>query len=228
MLILFKIDNGQNQNCIFASVLHQLKGMPADYHLKCLWHQANQKPNSHERIAQSEFIFCYIYFLTTNIISQKLLQCAPYTYQTLFHKKIYSVCSLLTKHFFTKTLTVFALYLPNIISQKLLQSALCTYQTLFHKIFYSEHSVLTKHYFTKNIILNKNFYWDILATKLKYYGYTFGQMVEQMLNEAQATPHIDIVLAALRLFPNLPIAVLKTKYQTTTTKNRAKKLWEAY
>ena len=53
-------------------------------------------------------------------------------------------------------------------------------------------------------------------------------MVEQMLNEAQATPHIDIVSAALRLFLNLPIAVLKTKYQTTTTKTRAKKLWEAY
>ena len=53
-------------------------------------------------------------------------------------------------------------------------------------------------------------------------------MVEQMLNEAQATPHIDIVSAALRLFLNLSIAVLKTKYQTTTTKTRAKKLWEAY
>ena len=53
-------------------------------------------------------------------------------------------------------------------------------------------------------------------------------MVEQMLNEAQATPHIDIVSAALRLFLNLPIAVLKTKYQTTTTKTRAKMLWEAY
>ena len=53
-------------------------------------------------------------------------------------------------------------------------------------------------------------------------------MIEQMLNEAQATPHIDIVSAALRLFLNLSIAVLKTKYRTTTTKPRAKKLWEAY
>ena len=52
-------------------------------------------------------------------------------------------------------------------------------------------------------------------------------MVEQMLNEAQATPYIDIVSAALRLL-NLPIPVLKTKYQTTTTKTGAKKLWEAY
>ena len=53
-------------------------------------------------------------------------------------------------------------------------------------------------------------------------------MVEQILNEAQATPYIDIVSAALRLFLNLPIAVLKTKYQSSTTKTRAKKLWEAY
>ena len=53
-------------------------------------------------------------------------------------------------------------------------------------------------------------------------------MVEQMLDEAQATPHIDIVSAALRLFLNLPIAVLKTKYQTSTKTTRAKKAWEAY
>ena len=49
-----------------------------------------------------------------------------------------------------------------------------------------------------------------------------------MLDEAQATPHIDIVSAALRLFLNLPIAVLKTKYQSSTTKTRAKKSWETY
>ena len=53
-------------------------------------------------------------------------------------------------------------------------------------------------------------------------------MVEQMLNEAEATLHIDIVSTALRLFLNIPIVVLKTKYQSTTTKPRAKKLWEAY
>ena len=67
-----------------------------------------------------------------------------------------------------------------------------------------------------------------MAVKLKYYGYTYGQMVEQMLDEAQATPHIDIVSAALRLFLNIPIAVLKTKYQTSTTKPGAKKFWETY
>ena len=53
-------------------------------------------------------------------------------------------------------------------------------------------------------------------------------MVEQMLDEAQATPYIDIVSAALRLFLNIPMAVLKTKYQTSRTKTRAKKSWEAY
>ena len=53
-------------------------------------------------------------------------------------------------------------------------------------------------------------------------------MIEQMLDKAEATPHTDIVSAALRLFLNLPIAVLKTKNQTSTTKTRAKKLWEAY
>ena len=53
-------------------------------------------------------------------------------------------------------------------------------------------------------------------------------MVEQMLDEAEATPHIDIVSGALRLFLNVPIAVLKTKYQSSTTKTRAKKSWEAY
>ena len=53
-------------------------------------------------------------------------------------------------------------------------------------------------------------------------------MVEQMLDEAQATPHIDIVSAALRLFLNPPIAVLKTKYQTSTKTTRAKRSWEAY
>ena len=52
-------------------------------------------------------------------------------------------------------------------------------------------------------------------------------MVEQMLDEAQATPHVDIVSAALRLFLSIPIAVLKTKYQTST-KARANKLWKAY
>ena len=64
---------------------------------------ADQKPNSHERIAQREFIFFVIFIFLP---------------QTLFHKNIHSVCSVLTKHYFTKTLTVCALYLPNIISQK--------------------------------------------------------------------------------------------------------------
>ena len=49
-----------------------------------------------------------------------------------------------------------------------------------------------------------------------------------MFDEAQATPHIDIVSAALRLFLNLPIAVLKTKYQSSIIKTRAKKSLKAY
>ena len=53
-------------------------------------------------------------------------------------------------------------------------------------------------------------------------------MVEQMLDEAQAIPHIDIVSATLRLFLNIPKEVLKTKYQTSTTKSKEKKLWKAY
>ena len=43
-----------------------------------------------------------------------------------------------------------------------------------------------------------------------------------MLDEAVATPHIDIVSAALRLFLNIPMAVLKTRYKTTTTKSYGK------
>ena len=94
-----------------------------------------------ERIAQNEFILFVIFIFLA---------------QTLFHKNIHSVHSVLTKYYFTKTFTVCtlyspniisqkhsqcALYLSNIISQKHSQCALCTYQTLFHK----------------NIILNKNF-----------------------------------------------------------------------
>ena len=113
--------------------------------------------------------------------------------------------------------------LTNIISQKHSQDALCTYKTLFHKNCHSVHSVLTN-IISQSIILNKNFvYQVILAVKLKYYGYTYGQLAEQMLDEAQPTPDIDIVSAALRLFLNISIAVLKTKYQTATTKTRSKR-----
>ena len=151
MLILLKIDNGQDQNCVFASVLHQLKGVPADYHPKHLQHQLTKSLIvMRELLKVSSFFFGHIYFLTKhyftktftvcalylpNIISQKLLQCALCTYQTLFHKNFYSVLSVLTTHYFTKSFTVCALYLPNIISQKLLQCVLCTYQTLLHKNF---------------------------------------------------------------------------------------------
>ena len=48
-----------------------------------------------------------------------------------------------------------------------------------------------------------------------------------MLDESAPTPHIDITSSALRLLLNFPIGVLKTKYQSTT-KTRAKKVWEAY
>ena len=120
MLILFKIDNGQDQNCDFASVLHQLKGVPADYHPKHLKHQLTKS-----LIVMRESLKVSLIFLL---------------YLFSYHK-----------HYFTKTFTVCALYLPNIILQKLLQCALCTYQTLFHKNFYSVHSVLTKHYFTKTL-----------------------------------------------------------------------------
>ena len=135
MLILFKIDNGQDQNCVFASVLHQLKGVPADYHPKHLWHQLTKSLIVMRESLKVHLFFCNIYFLTTSIFSQKHSQCALCIYQTLFHKNFYSVRSVLTKHYFTKTFTVCALYLPNIIS----------------KNFYSVRSVLTKHYFTKTL-----------------------------------------------------------------------------
>ena len=112
--------------------------------------QANQKLNSHERIAQSEFIFFVIFIFLP---------------QTLFHKNIHSVHSVLTKHYFTKIFTVCTLYLPNIISQKLLQCALCTYQTLFHKNFYSVCSVLTKHYFTKTFTVCALYLPNIISQK---------------------------------------------------------------
>ena len=75
------------------------------------------------------------------------------------------------------------------------------------------HSVVTNIISQKLYIKSKNFYQGILATKLDYYGYTYGQLVKQMLDEATATPHIDTVSAALRLFLNIPIAVLKTRYK---------------
>ena len=120
MLILFKIDNGQDQNSVFASVLQQLKGMPADYHRKHLWHQLTKSLIVMRESLKVSLFFCkYLfsyhkhYFTKTftvctlylpNIISQKLLQCAFCTYQTLFHKNFHSVHSILTKHYFTKTL----------------------------------------------------------------------------------------------------------------------------
>ena len=71
------------------------------------------------------------------------------------------------------------------------------------------------------------FHQGILATKPKYYGYTYGELVEQMLDESAPTPHIDITSSALRLLLNFPIGVLKTKYESST-KTRAKKVWKAY
>ena len=121
---MFKIDNGQDQNCVFASVLHQLKGVPADYHPKHLWHQLTKNLIVMRELLNVSSFICNIYFLSTNIISQKHSQCVLSTYQTLFHKNFYSVCSVLTKHYFTKTFTVCALYLLNIISQKHSQCAL--------------------------------------------------------------------------------------------------------
>ena len=107
----------------------------------------------------------YFNLYLPNIISQKLLQCALCTcqtlflknflqcalctYQMLFHKNIYSVCSVLTKHYFTKTFTVCALYLPNIISQKHSQCALCT----------------TKHYFTKTFTVCALYLPNIISQK---------------------------------------------------------------
>ena len=77
-------------------------------------------------------------------------------------------------------------------------------------------------------IKNYNFFHQgILATKLKYYGYTYGELVEQMLDESAPTPHFDITSSALRLLLNFPIGVLKTKYESST-KTSAKKVWEAY
>ena len=92
-----------------------------------------------ESLKVSLFFFVIFIFLPQTLF-HKNIQSALCTYQTLFHKSFYSVRSVLTKHYFTKTFTVCALNLSNIISQKLLQCVLHTYQTLFHK----------------NIILNKN------------------------------------------------------------------------
>ena len=116
--------------------LHQLKGVPADYHPKHLWDQLTKS-----LIVMRELLKVSLFFLVIFI----------FLLQTLFHKNFYSVCSVLTKHYFPKTLTVCTLYLQNIISKKLLQCVLCTNQTLFHKNIYSVHCVLTKHYFTKTL-----------------------------------------------------------------------------
>ena len=88
------------------------------------------------------------------------------------------------------------------------------------------------HYLLTNIISqnikNYNFFHQrILATKLKYYDYTYGKLVEQMLDESTPTPHIDITSSALRLLLNFPIGVLKSKYQSST-KTSTRKVWEAY
>ena len=126
MLILFKIDNGQDQSSVFVSVLHQLKGVRADYHPKHLQgHLTESLIVMRESLKVSLFVFVFhfvfnsVHSVLTNIISQKLSQCA--------------LCTC--KHYFTKTFTVCPLYL----------------QTLFHKNFYSVCSVLKniisqKHY----------------------------------------------------------------------------------
>ena len=135
MLILFKIDNGQNQNCVFASVLHQLKGVPADYHLKHLRHQLTKNLIVMRESLKVSFFWLYLF-----------------SYHKHYFTKTFTVCPLyLPKIISQKMFTVCALYLPNIISQKLLQCVLCTYQTLFHKNFYSLCSVPTKQYFTKTL-----------------------------------------------------------------------------
>ena len=134
--MLIKIDNGQDQNCVFAGVLHQLKGVPADYHLKHLWCQLTKSLIvMRDPLKVSLFFLLYLFSYHKHYFTKTFTVSALYL-PKLFHINFYSVCSVLTKHYFTKTFTVCTLYLPNIISQKLLQCGLCTYQTLFHKKHY--------------------------------------------------------------------------------------------
>ena len=134
MFILFKIDNGQDQNSVFKSVLYQLKEVPADYHPKHLRHQLTKSLIVMRESLKVSLFFCKYFILLP---------------QTLFHKNFYSVHSVLTKHYFTKTL----------------QCALCTYQTLFHKNLYNVHSVLTKHYFTKTFTMCTLYVPNIISQK---------------------------------------------------------------
>ena len=62
MLIFLKIDNGQDKNSIFSSVLHQLKGVPPDYHAKHLWHQLTKSLKVMRESLKVSLFFCKYLF----------------------------------------------------------------------------------------------------------------------------------------------------------------------
>ena len=58
---------------------------------------------------------------------------------------------------------------------------------------------------------------------LKYHGYNYGVYWEKMFQENGIIPHIDLSAAAVQLFLNIPILVVKTSFTHNPTTN--KKEW---
>ena len=64
---------------------------------------------------------------------------------------------------------------------------------------------------------------EYIKEKLKYHRYNYGVYCEEMAQENGIIPHIDLSAAAVQLFLNIPILVVKTSFTHNPTTN--KKEW---
>ena len=62
-----------------------------------------------------------------------------------------------------------------------------------------------------------------IKDQLKYHGYNYGVYCQEMAQENGIIPHIDLSAAAVQLFLNIPILIIKTNYIHNPTSN--KKEW---
>ena len=62
-----------------------------------------------------------------------------------------------------------------------------------------------------------------IKDQLKYHGYNYGVYCQEMAQKNGIIPHIDLSAAAVQLFLNIPILIIKTKYIHNPTSN--KKEW---
>ena len=64
---------------------------------------------------------------------------------------------------------------------------------------------------------------EYIKEKPKYHGYNYGVYCKEMAQENGIIPHIDLSAAAVQLFLNIPILVVKTSFTHNPTTN--KKEW---